>query len=341
MSADLVSTLDRNKVSSRAAVMVLGAAAKALGHDVTSVTLNKSSIHRQREQHRQEIAKSVQTNFHPDAALIVHWDGKLLQDLTGREKVDRLPILVSSCGPEPVTQLLSVPKLASGTGAAEANAVFEALNKWKVVDSVVGLSFDTTSSNTGLKAGACVILEQLLRRDLLHLACRHHILELVAGAAFYEVMAASSAPEILLFKRFQAHWQYINQDQFEDYSSTDETAAAVADIKDGLGSFLISALSGNLPRDDYRELLEITLIFLGIAPPRGIHFAQPGAMHQARWMSKVIYTFKLWMFHHSLSLLLVKKKVYVNYLSFSREFMCRLGTWLLLQLQHLTTTFSF
>ena len=244
MSPDLVSTLDRHKVSSRSAVMVIGAAAKALGHDVTSFTLNKTSIQRQRQQHRKEIADNIQMNFHPDAVLIVHWDGKLLPDLTGGGKVDRLPILVSSCGPEPCsTQLLAVPKLASGTGAAEANAVFEAVNRWKIANSIVGLSFDTTSSNTGHKSGACVILEQLLGRDLLHLACRHHILELIAGAAFYEVMGASSAPEILLFKRFQAHWQFINQGQFEDAASTPEAVTAVADIKDDLGEFLISAIT--------------------------------------------------------------------------------------------------
>lgn len=302
LNSDLVSMLDRNKVSTRSAVMVIGAAAKALGHDVTPLTLNKTSIHRQRQQHRKEMARSIQMNFHPDAALIVHWDGKLLQDLIGREKVDRLPILVSSCGPEHGTQLLAVPKLASGTGAAEANAVFEALNNWKVADRVVGMSFDTTSSNTGLKTGACVMLEHLLGTDILHLACRHHILELVAGAAFYEMMGATSAPEILLFKRFQAHWQFIRQDQFQDSSSTDETATAVADIKDDLEAFLISAISDNLARDDYRELLELTLIFIGIAPPRGVRFTQPGAMHQARWMSKVIYTFKVWMFRSQFQL---------------------------------------
>lgn len=40
ISSDLVSTLDRSKVSSRSAVLVIGAAAKTLGHDVTSLTLN-------------------------------------------------------------------------------------------------------------------------------------------------------------------------------------------------------------------------------------------------------------------------------------------------------------
>jgi len=35
-------------------------------------------------------------------------------------------------------------------------------------------------------------------------------------------------------------------------------------------------------RDDYRELLELAVIFLGEVPPRGIRFLDPGPMHHAR-----------------------------------------------------------
>ena len=54
--------------------------------------------------------------------LTVHWDGKLLEDITGKETVDRLPVLISGLG---VDQLLGVPKLLAGTGEAMASAVHE------------------------------------------------------------------------------------------------------------------------------------------------------------------------------------------------------------------------
>jgi len=60
-------------------------------------------------------------------------------------------------------------------------------------------------------SGACILLEHLLGRDLLYLACRHHILELVASSACTEMMGTLSAPEILLCKRFQAKWKCVNQ----------------------------------------------------------------------------------------------------------------------------------
>ncbi|GBO99108.1 hypothetical protein EVAR_100864_1 [Eumeta japonica] len=62
-----------------------------------------------------KIAESLKKEFKSETPLTVHWDGKLIEDITGHETVDRLPILVSGNG---VDQLLSVPKLNRGTGEA-------------------------------------------------------------------------------------------------------------------------------------------------------------------------------------------------------------------------------
>ena len=104
-----------------------------------------------------------------------------MENLTGRGHVDRLPVLVSGGG---TSQLLKVAKLDNGTGRSIASAVVAALEEWGVADRVVGIAFDTTSSNTGRSSGACVLVEQELEQDLLYLACRHHVHELLAQAAF-------------------------------------------------------------------------------------------------------------------------------------------------------------
>src|SRR6218665_4181115 len=52
----------------------------------------------------------------------------------------------------------------------------------------------------------------------------------------------------------------------------------------------------NQPRDDYRELLELTIIYLGGRPSRSMHFMQHGALHRARWMACVIYAIKISLF---------------------------------------------
>ena len=40
------------------------------------------------------------------------------------------------------------------------------------------------ASNTGHRSGACSLIELKLNKDLLCLACHHHVMELVIGAAF-------------------------------------------------------------------------------------------------------------------------------------------------------------
>jgi hypothetical protein len=225
-----------------------------------------------------------------DIPLVVHWDGKLLADLCGKDHVDRLPIIVTGFG---VSQLLKVSKIASGTGKNQAAAVVQALDEWNVTDRVVGMCFDTTSSNTGLKTGACVEIERMIGKDFVHLACRHHIMELVVGAAFTACLGHSSAPEVLLFKRFQQQWSLIDQTQ---YQTGAQASGIGVTVKQQVTAFARNQLLCESVRDDYREFLELSIIFLGSSPPRGVRFKAPGAMHHARWLSKVIYSLKVWMF---------------------------------------------
>ena len=65
-------------------------------------------------------------------------------------------------------------------------------------------------------------------------------------------------------------------------------------------------------RDDYREFIELSIIFLGGLPARGIHFMAPGAMHHARWLSKIIYSLKVWMFRSQFKLTSFEQKVLRN-----------------------------
>ena len=59
--------------------------------------------------------------------------------------------------------------------------------------------------------------------------------------------------------------------------------------------------SENLPRADYREVAELTIIALGDIPPRGIHWSRPGAIHQARWMARNLYALKMFLFAENLN----------------------------------------
>ena len=68
----------------------------------------------------------------------------------------------------------------TSTGLAQAQTVFEKVKQRNCQDSIVGLSYGTTASNTGKDRGAMVRLQRLLDVPLFYLGCRHHIAELLA-----------------------------------------------------------------------------------------------------------------------------------------------------------------
>ena len=71
-----------------------------------------------------------------------------------------------------------------------------------MADRVKAMCFDTTSSNTGQKKGACTLIEDKLEKELLNLACRHHISELLIGAVITVMLGPSKSPKVAIFKRW-------------------------------------------------------------------------------------------------------------------------------------------
>lgn len=183
--------------------------------------------------------------FKSNTLLTLHWDGKLLEDIAGRETVDRLPVLVSGAG---VEQLLAVPKMPSGTGEAAANAVYETAVSWNICDQVKCMSFDTTAANTGSWKGACILLQQKMQKDMLWLACHHHILEIMLEAVVVLSLGVSQGPDILLFKQFQKQWSAINTADYQPALSDESTAGAVADVAGQLLHFSEAHLQQHQPR---------------------------------------------------------------------------------------------
>ena len=253
--------------------------------------------------HRNKVMDEMKEAFHHNVQgpLVVHWDGKLLPDVTGdfvHVKVDRLPILVSNQY-HGVEQLLNVPKLLNGGGEAMATAIVDTIKSWNLVDKVKALSFDTTASNSGVRGGAAVLIEKKLETKLIYLACRHHVHEVILGDVFTTLFGPSTGPDILLFKRFQAKWSLFAHDQPENGFTDPDTAAEFTQNKDMMDEaleFALVCLKDQHPRDDYRELLELTVIYMGGIPPRGIRIMAPGAIHRARWIAKALYSLKVWVF---------------------------------------------
>ncbi|KAG5887469.1 hypothetical protein JTB14_017324 [Gonioctena quinquepunctata] len=217
----------------------------------------------------------------------------MLPDITGRDKVDRLPIILSGVNTQ---QLLGVPKLERGTGLNQATVIKDTINEWNVSDRIKAMCFDTCAANTGVDKGTCVRLEKMLKRPLLYLACRHHMYELILRSVVEVVWPGVNSPNVAIFVRFQNFWKNIDQTKYETGTQDSLIMNQVHGKKDEIISFIVNKLQEKHDRDDYNEFLELALIFLGGTPTNGIKFRAPGANHHARWMSKALYAFKLFMF---------------------------------------------
>ena len=104
--------------------------------------------------------------------------------------------------------------------------------------------------------------------------------------AFSTTMGPSSAPEILLFKRFKTFWPNIVL--HTDYKPGVDVPVIAADllaVSADVKGFVRDQLQLQHQRDDYRELLEPTLLFMGEVPQRGLFFRKPGAIHRAWFMA--------------------------------------------------------
>jgi len=146
------------------------------------------------------------------------------------------------------------------------------LGEWGVADQLNSMCFDSMPNNTGHRNGACVWIEQNLKKYMLHFACRHHIFELVLASIFSETVSVSAGPDVSDFKRFQKAWPTIDQERFET-AANDEMVSILKDDRDAKSdsvmSFAINQFFVNQPRDDYQEFLEVglTIIFWTEFPP--------------------------------------------------------------------------
>ena len=96
------------------------------GGEVDNISLSKSTTRRSRATAREVGAAKVKENFSCKNGQI-KFDGKLLTDLGGFGKVNRLAVVAAQ---EKDNQLLCVMKTDESTGKTEAEAVGKALEDW-------------------------------------------------------------------------------------------------------------------------------------------------------------------------------------------------------------------
>jgi hypothetical protein len=113
------------------------------------------------------------------------------------------------------------------------------------------------------------------------------MLEVLLSDAFKEcnISGPSTGPEILVFKRFKDNWSKINH-------QPKPQSAPLIPATDSQKSFIADQLQENHSREDYRELLTLAALLVGLDIGK-VTIRKPGAIHRARWMAKAMYSFKI------------------------------------------------
>ncbi|KZR98709.1 Uncharacterized protein APZ42_005748, partial [Daphnia magna] len=108
------------------------------------------------------------------------------------------------------------------------------------------------------------------------------------------ILGSRNGPSERIFVGFQTEFPALDQSVAHlvlyDWSTLSEPLRKQAQSVLDWGELCLA--DNTFPREDYRELVEITVVFLGGVVPRGFKLHKPGAHHTARFMVYKIYIIK-------------------------------------------------
>lgn len=301
----LTSLATRMKMTSTQQAVYTEAMIEEIGGDKDKVWTSYAFTDKQRRVVNSVTAANERESWEPPKYASLHWDSKMLSTLTNKyETEERLTIAI---GTEDEIKLLGVPSYTPGTdqhaGDIITQKVAQLLSDWDCADSIVNMTFDTTSANTGHVTAACVSIQSRLDKALLWSGCRHHVGEVILSHVFEDLkIEASKSPEVSVFQRFRKHYGMIPNTPLRCLDMTDfsEDGKLLAEEL-RVGALLQSSQDHDFRRDDYRELIELSIMFLKGNTNKQFTFKKPGALHKARWMAKLLYGIKICLFEEQIN----------------------------------------
>ena len=210
----------------------------------------------------------------------MHWDEKTFRHL---RQVDGSHAYMAV--------VLSIAETENSGAEEGVSSVIKTLQEWKInKKNIIGCVFDTTNTNSGWKSGIIVRLEKFLEKRIIHVYCRYHIFERMDNDVINVYLGPSTAPEELSYKFLIDNWNKLNLCDREVIHIDKRTQ--VEDII----SFTTKMHKIDF-RDDYQEIVNLTLILLGAFPDNSSYtIRSPGSISHARWMAKILCEFKIVLF---------------------------------------------
>ena len=259
--------------------------------------------------------------------LVVHFDGKKVKLADGTVE-ERLAILLYRVHPDSKPHFIAAPRTPNGTGASMRDALVATLAGIGVEDyRILGMSSDTTASNTGAVSGAASLFEQTLETSLLWFMCRHHVAEVHITWADHAVRnAVAPGGKDPMLTRFANYFPMLDLEDLKLYEplEADQHLAAGTPGCETWFSYqaryiLQWAVQVNRAltwlREDNRQQLELLIVFFRGRDAQGrimrstrmgnqfLHkwsMQKPGAVHHARFMSRANQYMQLYMTMHQI-----------------------------------------
>ena len=124
----------------------------------SAVSLSASNV---RDEFREKLS-DLEKNGR-QKSLVLHFDGKAVEEYTAgkKETKERIAVICSSPEFDP-PHVIGIPKIDSSSGEDIVQGIMALVEDLDLSQYICGLSFDTTSANTGAWNGACVGIEEAL-----------------------------------------------------------------------------------------------------------------------------------------------------------------------------------
>lgn len=265
---------------------------------------SKTTIYNEQRKHSKIFADRVRDKIkaqvtEKNGASFIQWDEKCLDNATQQafeaNHIERCAVTITNLTGN---YLLAIAKAVSSAGSVIAKTVVDLIMIFGLIGIIMGMVFDTTSSNTGFTFGAASIIERILNRNLLYLACRHHVYEVFLKTAFELIVTTSDGPYIKIVKCVKDMWPAFNYNDPKPLKLPKRIKPILENLKQPLITYYRSILDSQV-RKDYREAAELALVLLG---QEVTSFKKPGGDSNARWMAKFLYSAKAYLFSHQIGL---------------------------------------
>lgn len=302
---DLCMAYERAGISNRFATLLYFLHAKNFGIDFSSVICSKSTICRYRQMHQKNEADRMFDEFDRGSRYTLHWDGKTFNNRGKKDK--RIGVVVTNRG---ICKTLDVAQMNSTTAEANADMIWSMVEKWNIQNSIDSICYDTENTNSGHLSGVCKRLKDRFGRDILELACRRHIHEIILKAASQttiERLTVSTSPTIPMFEKFHRTFNSPGFDR-NTYAGLEDDHFFLVLLPDDEKKDLLNFCEQQLRcakhcRNDYNELLKLIVILICPEKRNLYTIHAPGSCSRARYMCHMLYAIKMFLYRDQIELL--------------------------------------